>query len=227
MVEDKLKAALIAEFNAIPPREELEKMYTFSERHNKMMEAIFVEMRRRERFESYFRAVRRVAIVMLALIGCAVVSLKVVPTVYAYVEAWITENADDRLIFKDKDTKEDSGEKEELRFELGYVPEGYELVGETHIKTGVYVIYYENYEGTILQLVCYGKSGENQLSVNIEGILVEEIVVDGVKYSVFENEDNSIVVAWKDSSYLFRLDGVFDETEMLNIAIFVRIVGDK
>ena len=69
MVEDKIKAALIAEFKAIPPIEELEKMHTFSERHNKMMEALFAEVRRRERFERYFRGVKKIAGIMLALLG--------------------------------------------------------------------------------------------------------------------------------------------------------------
>ncbi len=227
MDEEKIKELLIAEFNAIPPREELEKMYTFSERHNKMMEAIFAEMRRRERIESYFRAVRRIAIVILALIGCAVVSLKVVPTVYAYVEAWITENADDRLIFKDKDMEEDRGEKEDLRFELGYVPEGYELVGETQTNIGTSIISYKHKEGTLLELNYYGKSNGNQLSVNTEEVLLEEVVVAGIGYKVFSGKDGRAIVTWEKETYLFKLTGNLEYKEMLNIATDIRGVKNK
>lgn len=227
MVEDKLKAALIAEFKAIPPREELEKMYTFSERHNKMMEALFAEMRRRERFESYFRAVRKVAIVMLALIGCAVVSLKVVPTVYAYVEAWITENADDRLIFKDKDMEEDRGEKEDLRFELGYVPEGYELVGENVGKTGICTISYGNCDGNILKFNYYKSTTGTQLSANTEGVLSEKVEIDGIIYYVFDDGKEGTIVAWNREEYLFKLNGVFKTSIMLDIAKSVMAVEDK
>lgn len=224
MVEDKIKAALIEEFKAIPPREELEKMYTFSERHNKMMEALFAEMRRRERFERYFRGVKKIAVIMLALLGCAFVSLKVIPTVYAYVEAWITENADDRLIFKDKDMEEDRGEKEDLRFELGYVPEGYELVGETSGRIDTHTIVYENKEEELLQLKSYKNFGENQISVDIETAFVEDIKVNGIQYYVFENNDGIVIITWEEREILFRLKGVLKKKEMLNIATSIRII---
>ena len=226
MDEEKIRELLIAEFRAIPPREELEKMYTFSERHNKLMEAMFAEERRKERFERYFRAVRRIAIVTLALLGGAVVSLKVVPTVYAYVEAWITENADDRLIFKDNESGRDINEKAEVRFELGYVPEGYELVGEEHGKTGNCVITYKNSAGEKL-LLRYYKANGRQVSVDIEDALVVEKMIDGIKYYVFERDEEKVTVAWEKEDYLFKLNGIFEELEMVDIASYVKVAEDK
>lgn len=46
LIEAAILRALIEEYDSIPPVEELEKMYTFSERHNKRMKAIFDELKK-------------------------------------------------------------------------------------------------------------------------------------------------------------------------------------
>lgn len=46
LIKEAILRALIEEYDSIPPVEELEKMYTFSERHNKRMQAIFDELRK-------------------------------------------------------------------------------------------------------------------------------------------------------------------------------------
>ena len=69
MINDKLVKSLNDEFDSIPPVEELEKMYSFSERHVRLMEAIFAELRRRERIEGYWNAVRKIAVIIIAVLS--------------------------------------------------------------------------------------------------------------------------------------------------------------
>ena len=72
-------------------------MYSFSERHVRLMEAIFAELRRRERIEGYWNAVRKIAVIIIAVLALAFVSVKFVPEVYAYVKEWLMEFADESL----------------------------------------------------------------------------------------------------------------------------------
>jgi len=155
------------------------------------------------------------------------VSLKVVPTVYAYVEAWITENADDRLIFKDNESGRDINEKAEVRFELGYVPEGYELVGEEHGKTDSHTVIYKNQEKILLQLKGYENFGKNQISIDVENTFVENIKVNDIQCYVFESNDGKVIVTWEKEDILFRLNGVLEKEEMLKIAVSIRIIGNE
>lgn len=223
MFEEKMKELLNAEFDAIPSKEELEKMYTFSERHEKNMEEIFKE-ESKENKKDFFVAFKKVAVIALAIIGGAFVSLKVVPTVYAYVETWIVENNEDRVIFRDKDDTVDEGVAD-LRFALQYVPEGYEFVEETESEIGDIIIVYQNDADKKLKFE-YGKAKGKQISADIENTIEEVVVVDGTQYYMFLHYDNSIYIVWKQKGYMFTIYGEISVDEMLNIVASVEAVED-
>lgn len=224
MFEEKMKELLNAEFDAIPSKEELEKMYTFSERHEKNMEEIFKEEESRENKKDFFVAFKKVAVIALAIIGCAFVSLRVVPTVYAYVEAWMVENNEDRVIFRDEDDTVDE-EVADLQFALQYVPEGYEFVEKTESKIGDIIIIYQNDADKKLKFE-YGKAKGKQISADIENAIEEVVVVDGTQYYMFLHYDNSMYIVWKQKGYMFTISGKMDVDEMLNIAASVEAVED-
>ena len=223
MFEEKMKELLNAEFDAIPSKEELEKMYTFSERHEKNMEEIFKE-ESKENKKDFFVAFKKVAVIALAIIGGAFVSLKVVPTVYAYVETWIVENNEDRVIFRDKDDTVDEGVAD-LRFALQYVPEGYEFVEEIGGDRGDIIIIYHNDADEELKFE-YGKARGKQISADIENTIEEVAVVDGTQYYMFLHYDNSMYIVWKQKGYMFTIYGEISVDEMLNIAASVEAVED-
>lgn len=223
MFEEKMKELLNAEFDAIPSKEELEKMYTFSERHEKNMEEIFKE-ESKENKKDFFVAFKKVAVIALAIIGCAFVSLKVVPTVYAYVETWMVENNEDRVILRDKDDTVDEGVAD-LRFALQYVPEGYEFVEETESEIGDIIIVYQNDADKKLKFE-YSKAKGKQISADIENTIEEVVVVDGTQYYMFLHYDNSMYIVWKQNGYMFTIYGEISVDEMLNIVASVEAVED-
>ncbi len=152
MIDEAIKAALIAEYNAIPPREELEKMYTFSERHERQMAEIFANL---DKFDEKCRRrylIRKVAIILIVVLALAAVSVKFVPEVYAFVKEWLMEIKEDRIRFEGKSADKDARAVEELRFELGHVPDGYELVSEVEYTTGTMSLLYKNNEDEVLNL---------------------------------------------------------------------------
>lgn len=224
MFEEKMKKLLNAEFDAIPSKEELEKMYTFSERHEKNMEEIFKAEEGKENKNNFFVAFKKVAVIALAIIGCAFVSLKVVPTVYAYVETWMVENNEDRIIFRDKDNVE-YDEVADLRFELLYVPEGYEVVKEIERESGDIIIIYQNDADEKLRFE-YGKAKGKQISIDIENTTEKVVVVDGAQYYVFSGYDDFTLIVWKQEGYLLDIYGKLDGDEMLNIVASVEAVED-
>ena len=68
LFEAMLKQAVIKshmkELAALPPEEELRKMYTFSERHNKRMRKLFAKERRRAIFADVYRYAKLAAAVI-------------------------------------------------------------------------------------------------------------------------------------------------------------------
>lgn len=224
MIEKKLRKLLKAEFEVIPPKEELKRMYLFSERHNRKMERILKTELKSEKAKKCFGMLRKAAIVALTLMGSAVVTLKIIPTVYAYVETWIVESANDRVIFKDNNGSV-SGEAA-LRFEPRYVPEGYEFVEESHGMFGSIIITYQNSVGERLCFE-YGRLNGKQLSVDIENTAFTEAIVNGIRYYVFEYTHENIMLAWESKGHFFKLEGMFEIQELIDIVTSVNVIEDK
>lgn len=225
MIEKKLRKLLKAEFEVIPPKEELKRMYLFSERHNRKMERILKTELKSEKASKCFSMLRKAAIVALTLMGSAVVTLKIIPTVYAYVETWIVESANDRVIFKDNNGSV-NGEAAALRFEPQYVPEGYEFVEETYGMFGDIVITYQNFAGEQLCLE-YGRLKKEQLSADIENAMFTEITVNGIRYYVFEHAGKTVTIAWENVGYLLSIHGALETQQLIDIAVSVKSVEDK
>lgn len=225
MIEKKLRKLLKAEFEVIPPKEELKRMYLFSERHNRKMERILKTELKSEKASKCFSMLRKAAIVALTLMGSAVVTLKIIPTVYAYVEKWIVESENDRVIFKDNNGSV-NGEAAALRFEPQYVPEGYEFVEESYGMFGSIIITYQNSAGERLCLE-YGRLNGKQLSVDIENTAFTEVIVNGIRYYVFEYTHENIMLAWEGKGHFFKLEGMFEIQELIDIATSVNVIEDK
>ncbi|MBR6637720.1 MAG: DUF4367 domain-containing protein [Lachnospiraceae bacterium] len=223
-IEEAIRAALIAEYDAIPPKEELEKMYTFSERHERQMAELFANL---DKFDAKCRRrnlVRKIAIILVVVLAVTVVSVKFVPEVYAFVKEWLMELADDESIeFRGKSSDNRGVKGEELRFELGYVPDGYELVSEEEYTTGTNKVMYRNEDGSTIKLE-YKTAGDIRLfAINIEDAIVEEINIDNNCYRLFECLGRGNVVFWEKDGYIISIEGVFEKSQMLNMATSVTV----
>jgi len=222
LISEALKQELLAEFRAIPPIEELEKMYTFSERHERQMALLFATLREKERKEMLWQKVRKVAIIVIAILAFAFASVKFVPEVYAYVKEWLMELADDESIEFRGSSKEISDEDcERMRFELGYVPEGYELEREILRKTGANILSYKHYDGAYFYFEYRGKATDNLVAVNSEEILIEKINDNGIEYYIFDSMSGKVVVTWEYGGYLLKLSGILEKEQILYMAISV------
>ncbi len=227
MIREALKEELLAEFNAIPPLEELQKMYSFSERHVKQMEAIFADLRKREQKEQYWHTVRKVAIIIIAVLAAVFASVKFVPEVYAYVKEWLMETKEDRIRFEGRSGESVKEDEENLRFELGYVPEGYELEREVHYESGAHKVTYANISGDILNLTYHYKTDTNLLALNVENALVEEIEFNNIQYYFFESVGRGNVVSWESGNNFFKLEGLFNKEQLLYVAGSLKCIEIK
>lgn len=227
MIDEAIKAALIAEYNAIPPREELEKMYTFSERHERQMAEIFANL---DKFDEKCRRrylVRKVAIILIVVLALAAVSVKFVPEVYAFVKEWLMEIKEDRIRFEGKSADKDARAVEELRFELGYVPDGYELVSEVELNTGVRSLLYKNLENDVLRLEYNHAVAMDLFAINTENALVEEVNYKDIVYRVFECKGRKLMIVWEYQGYVLKVEGMFDKKQLLGIAESIKITSKK
>lgn len=227
MINDKLVKWLNYEFDSIPPIEELKKMYSFSERHTRQMEAIFAELRRRERMEGYWNTVRKIAVIIITILALAFVSVKFVPEVYAYVKEWLMEFEEDRVRFESNRSREKVENVDDLQFELGYVPEGYELESVKSKKTGTQIVCYKRNDGMSIYLEYRDKISEDMIAINSEAVFVEEININGIQYSLFECEGRESVVVWEKNGYLLRVEGILENTMLLDIASSVVVVKEQ
>lgn len=223
-IEEAIRAALIAEYDAIPPKEELEKMYTFSERHERQMAELFANL---DKFDAKCRRrnlVRKVAIVLVVVLAVAVVSVKFVPEVYAFVKEWLMEFADDESIeFRGKRSDNSGVVGEELRFEIGYVPDGYELVSEVDTKAGLRKLLYKNETGNSIKVEYKAAGDVNLFAVNIKDAIVEEINIDNDCYRLFECSGRGYVVLWEKDGYIISVEGVLEKTQILNMVISIAV----
>lgn len=223
MIDEIIKKQLIAEFEAIPPKEELEKMYQFSERHEKQMEIIFTELRNRERSERCWCTVRKIAVIVMAILTLTFVSVKFVPEVYAQIKAWFDNTFDDRMSFNRDVGKETEKTGEIVGVEFGYVPDGYWLESEGYSDVGNYRLIYVNEDERDYRFCCSVGSIDSKISVNTEKTYYEEINFEDKLYYIFDENDGKKYIVWQYGEYICEIKGEGSEEKMLEMAINVKV----
>lgn len=218
-IEEEIRAALLSEYEAIPPIEELEKMHTFSERHEKQMMELFAEVERRDKRKKIWRKVQKVAVIAIAILAATFVAVKFVPVVYAYVQKWFAEPADnDAVIFRGIGTRDKDESVEPLQFSLKYIPEGYELESENYYRAGLSTVGYKNQAGEDISFTYRVLSEEIMISVNTKDAIVKEELVNDIVYNVFVCEGRDTTIVWEIDGYMFKLNGMVEEEYLLNMA---------
>lgn len=97
-----------------------------------------------------------------------------------------------------------------------YIPTGYHET-ERMILTGMIQITYIDANGDVLLFGKVLKSGLHMI-INTEGIMVEEITINGIRGLYYSNVGlNSLV--WSDNTYAYIVTGITTKQEMIDLAI--------
>jgi len=223
LFEAMLKQAVIEshmkELAELPSDEELRKMYTFSERHNKRMKKLFAADKRKETRIVVVKwcrlAVATVCITTTVLFGTLLFSSEVRAAVNNTIISWLEMFTR----FQSPPLDEEFVERE---WTVSYLPTGFELYDSFELGRMV-LCEYMNAEGVTIDLTYVPIDATSYVdNTDVEYSIVIE---DGIDYHVFvadsdlEYEENSIV--WNMQGYRFTIAGIYDIDELLKIALSV------
>jgi hypothetical protein len=208
------------EADALPSKQELNHMYTFSEAHKNKMTNLFAKNRRSEILASFVKWGKRAAIFIIITSTVLLGTLMLSSDVRAAVRSVIIRIYEQftRFEFSDVPT-------EEQHWELTKIPEGYELN------------HYFYYSGHSLSYYINPTTGRNMSFTFMHGIGITAmdnedmdisiVVLDGVEYHVFVSlmPDKNSAVIWQCSGYQFSMDANLGFDDILALAKSVQVVG--
>jgi hypothetical protein len=232
--EELLRKAVIESFekelSEIPPDGELQKMYTFSDRHNARMEKLFRRKRTRINLPQAFysaraktaaRYLREAAAVVAVVVALSFGLLLTSQPVRAVVAATITQWFDRFTRFSAEDTGEDSDE--DISPDIWrpeFLPEGF-AEQETIIVGDITQTVYANIAGDGITLMY---SADLSISVNNDDIRYDTVTIGDVEYHIFmsadELSDNAVV--WYRDGVMFELHSQISADTLMAVAQSVK-----
>jgi hypothetical protein len=218
MLEKAVAQNFEDELAAIPPREELEKMYAFSDRHNARMEKLFEPGAKKARLRSVVRYSRSVAAILAVTIAVAFGGLLFNPQVRAAVGDTIVQWFD--LFAKFISVSDEQSETVASEWRPAYLPEGF---SEEVLMTGdINLIQYTNIDGAGVLLTYM--MADNSMSVNSEGVEYNTLRIEGVDYHMFEasDADTENIIVWEQDGNRFQISSLESIIELQKIAMSVR-----
>ncbi len=206
--------------DTIPSRAELEKMYTFSQRHNTRMEKLFRLVWQKDMLEKAVHWAQRIAVTAAIIIAIGFgILVTFSPEVRAAVSETIVQWFEGFTKFLSSESSGDTLESKTLRPQ--YLPKGFEE-SETFLDGDFNLIVYTNTGGE--EIWFQVMSSDASLSINNDGVIGSMQIIDGIDYYLFESydgrSDNSIV--WYDSGYSFMLLSKSPIETLQAIALSVR-----
>jgi hypothetical protein len=205
------------EVDSYPPDEELTKMYTFSDAHEKRMKALFARVVRQARFHAVakwsWRSVAAIMIVATILFG----ALMFVPQVRAAVVQTLTEWYEKFVRFTS-----DAPETEKTNLEPTHIPQGFVEVSREDIPMMLTVIYVNDDSSTTIAFQSFRAA--DSASVDNEDMNYLLLEIEGVKYHFLISNDgsgkNSIV--WDADGQRYTITSTISTDELLKMAISVK-----
>jgi hypothetical protein len=221
--ESILKQAVIEnhdrEMAEIPDNDALAKLYTFSERHEARMKALFAQVQRKETRVKIYKATRRIAAVIILVTAVLFGALLINSDVRAAVRQVIIEWYERYTRFSFSGSGEDVGKT--VEWYPSYLPEGFDAA-ETLNMIGLTVVTFINGSGETIKFE-YGLADEIGISVDNERAVYETITDGVVEYHVFygkTDEDRSKVI-WGNDDYAFLMMSLIDADELIKTAFSV------
>jgi hypothetical protein len=225
LFEAMLRQAVIKshmkELAELPSDEELRKMYTFSERHNKRMRKLFASDRRRDVFivvRNWSKVAAVVVCIMTTvLFGILLTSSEVRAAVRETVTSWFG-------LFERFESTQPYENFVERDWSPEYLPIGFILIDSIELGE-IKFFEYVNADGVIIDF----SSRLSDSATYISSTDAEHSIIslNGVDYHLFlatddaEYKSNSVV--WDMQGYRFTIAGVYDIDELLEIAVSVQV----
>lgn len=206
------------ELAGIPPRQELEKIYSFSAAHIAKMKKLFDQDKRKDtirKIEKWGRSAAAVIVIAVALFfGVLLTS----PQVRAAVSDVIVE-------WYEKFTSFTSGSHEQTKVDTiewrpTYLPDGFSEP-EVLQTGGINELCFYNTEGQDITLL-YFKSTD-AVAVNNEGVTYSTVTANDVVYHLFESQEEGTrsSVVWDKDGYRFTILSEYPIAELQKMAVSV------
>jgi len=199
-------------YNSLPSSSELSKEYTFSDRHEKRMKALFARERRKERTQKFMLVSKKVAAVFLILVtmffGALMLNPNVRATVVETIITWHREFV--KFISPHVDTEGTS-------MVPTYVPEGFveAFFEELNLST---LIIYINEDGE--SILFESNPAEGSLLIDSENAIYDITKINNITYHILHSSagrENSII--WDSNGWRYFLRSDIDVETLLEMAL--------
>jgi len=222
--EAMLRLAVIecyeTEMETIPPQEELEKMYKFSDRHERRMRKLFARVRRMEIWKTVRKYSHRAAAVFVLILSLLFSALMLNGNVRAAVQKTFIEWFDKFTRFTFSGGAEIDADSEWV---LTYVPDGFtesesfEVIGKTAIYTN------EHDERLIFK---YNPTQGYSIAIDNEDYDYSTFFDNGIEYHLFVPliDYKFLSILWEQEGFAFRVtfEESKDQDELIKTALSVR-----
>lgn len=219
------------ESESYPSKEELDAMYSVPKRgRRRLLRAIKAERYGKPLLVVYLR---RAAVILLVTITVAFGVLMTNTEVRAAISKAIIEwyekyiefdfNGGKETVVKIDDTEESSDDSEKsfesnplYDYEIGYIPEGYELESSKERERMRNYIYYDSIDNCVM--ISINDSNHSTYSVDIENNEYSEIIINGRNaYCLYDDNIGSGSIIAKESEYVIYVYGTVKKEELIKI----------
>lgn len=228
----KVAAGEVAEHMAATLPDEATIDVEFSDSFLRSMQEFIDNWDVRKKKQTYLR---RHPVVRFVLIAAAIILLvfgmlmAVSPEVRAAVTGWLRQELEDSVMYKFNGPSEiESDNKNAPRFEMTWIPEGYQLYDIDKTDYSTYV-YYLMGDKEITFSYTFG-SESLDMYILLEDLTREQVNINGMEGEILvsdKNEESSIVI-WKDNeqNILFYVDGNEEKDTLIKIAESVKLAKE-
>lgn len=100
-------------------------------------------------------------------------------------------------------------------FELGYIPEGFEKVGEQKSDNRISYAYFDDFDNEFTINKC---SLDYDVSIDSEKNISDSIENDGITYFFYQQANDAVACVWNNVGNLYYIVGDLNKDELLKIA---------
>ncbi len=191
--------ATMPNFDEIPQPE-------YSKKHIKRINKLFDQMRG----DTYHHFTRKTVRIML--IAAVLIALLLSAFVFPSSRELLMENFDIFGVYK---MSEHNNNSVNGSIEIGYIPDGYELIVQNNLdKSAVYI--YQSQNGDEIKIS--KNSSATKVEINTENGYSEDIIINNIKYTYIKNYTGVNNIIWIQNDYIYQVCGNISKEELLKIA---------
>lgn len=215
--EERLRAAAREAGAALDHAPLPEEGHEFSEKYRRAVR----QMESRSRHPAWTAGLRRVAVVLLVLLGLGGGWLTVDAQAREAVWGWISETLPDQQLFRFNGTSEPT----DVHYYLPEIPEGYTFWDSYSSSEGDHSVIYLDPDGYLFSFD-YISGSDWVVSLATDGIAPEIVSVNGLRAEFYRDDDQGHhTLAWYDEEgqVLFLLSGRLDKETLIHYAESVQV----